>query len=674
MTKGYCADHGSRAVRRMAGLLLIAACGTEPSAPAPALVIERGEHAQAGDPDPDAVSVLLDSFSIGGVYTILPRGGYSSSGTYSTRLLYSETVNRHPTGIELPEGLPVRVLAQGVVVSTSTQQFHETWCAREDPASQCGVESYSYSVFGLVPGPGVFNPYGEGTGLRIQWSRTAPFEEIYGSNDPSVAQLFRGVVPPAVAGAPSELLFRRLGCCYIPPLADGPAFETYEGSWRFGVVPDDGGRSELGISPTVVIYGPRTDAAMSAPATFRIVHASGTPLSQARWWFIRPAANAFDGLPVSGTLPGSLPRYPEGQRAVSSEIVACAGLNECEYQADAAGAIVAMVSLADATVLAARNTGLSDAVVADLVLSCTALGKTATAPAELRVPRGTSIECFATTTTGDASVLTIQDWTFVADGMAFRASRAESGTLAEEPLAWRGETAVSGTVTVVARIGLEVGTRSAAIPVQVDARPWANLLPSGYPTPRNVGQRGTKTQLPDVPEAPADLGKTEHFPRILLREHIADVSIVTSGPNSGLAYLVRVPLLVDDIEIMINDEALRRESVFWFGQPASVPTISNERPCTQTTVTSATTRRKILEHEGLAFEEGSHTQRFKAAHASLVGPAVESLAATHDDMSSAFETLANQLFDRIWIEGRKTDDFNKIDFQCSFNFDLLRRS
>lgn len=147
---------GQRIKRRGAGrfLLLAAlgltavACGDEVTAPgALALRVSTSGAALIGDPDPAMVSTLLDSFSIGGVYAVLPMGGYGGGTTYSTRLGSAETILRHPTGIVLPAGLPVRLLAEGVVVSTATPSFRSTWCpGTPDQSTLCDAESISYSV------------------------------------------------------------------------------------------------------------------------------------------------------------------------------------------------------------------------------------------------------------------------------------------------------------------------------------------------------------------------------------------------------------------------------------------------------------------------------------------------------------------------------------------------
>lgn len=343
----------------------VSACTREPVAPAAAPIRALGPVAQAMTASPVPVATLLDSFAIGGVYTVLPRGGFTGRYARSPeKEQYAGTVSSHPTGIELPVGLPVRLLATGSYTSRATAAFQSEYCARYgtgDP--RCPVDAFTYTIHGLAPEPGVTWPYEPGTGLRLAWSRTAGFYEQFYATHPD-AQLFRGVIPAADTAGRRELHFRRAGCCYYIP-SGSAAWETYEGSWRFGVVPDDGGRAELGETPVLRLQGPRTDAPMAAPATFAVTTASGGAITATRWWYVRAAHNVFDGEPVPmitlvmpwGTI--QIPQYPDGQRTVFEELPACAGQLTCTYQARAAGAVVAQATLADGQVLAARNAGAS---------------------------------------------------------------------------------------------------------------------------------------------------------------------------------------------------------------------------------------------------------------------------------------------------------------------------
>lgn len=660
-------------------MLVAAGCGTE--ATAPGISVRRGllDVEVATDPDPLAVSVLLDSFSIGGVYTVLPRGGYSSSGSYSTELNYAGSVNRHPTGIELPPGLPVRVLAEGSYQATSTPAFLAFWCGREDSPAQCAIQSYAYSVHGLVPGPGVFNPFGEGTGLRIQWNRTVPFEEVYFPVHPS-PQVVRGLVPAAVAEVPPELHFRRLGCCYLAPPAGEDAFETYEGSWRFGVVPDDGGRPELGVPATLIMQGPRTDAAMSSPATFRVHHTSGEPLAGMRWWFIRPATNTFDGVRPAGSPPSGLASYPAELRTVVSELTACAGSLECSYRAEAAGAIVVQVTLPDGTGLSARNTGLTESAP-ELSVACEDRSLAAPRPApshDLSLVRGSVAECSVTTLPASAiSGFTANSWSFVAAESEYQNTRQVFPD-SDDPLTWRGTMAISGVVKVTGRFaGTEVDV-SAEASLIVTARNWSGLLPSDYPPVIDVGQGTADRQLPVRPVADSLLGDVTHpytviggtpQPTIGPIARSGALTYIVEGPNDGLTIFGRVPTLITGIQVRVNVEALQENSDFWAAQVAQATGVL----CPRSVVSSPVTRDRIRVHEGTSFQPGSHTFRYRAAYQQLVGPAFEAFVTPTNLEQPVFGPLALSLHSALAAAAKVADEQNRVVWgpngPCNFNFD-----
>lgn len=320
---------------------------------------------------PVAVGALLDSFAIGGVYTVLPRGGYWGGSSYARspeKDVYAGTINQHPTGLAFPIGLPVRVLAEGRLISRSTPAFQADYCARYGATEpRCAVASFTYTIHGLADGPGVPRPYEPGMGLALTWSRSAGYYDRFYGLFPN-AEFFRGRVPAADTATVRELHFRRNGCCYLIPYWNSTAWETYEGSWRFGAVPDDGGQAELGVAAVLRLHGPRTDAPLAALADFAVATTTGDAIATTRWWYVRAANNVFDGEPVpfvTITQPWTMQitRYPDGQRTVFEELPACAGRTTCSYQASMAGAVVVQATLADGRVLAARNTGASGAHV-----------------------------------------------------------------------------------------------------------------------------------------------------------------------------------------------------------------------------------------------------------------------------------------------------------------------
>jgi hypothetical protein len=203
--------------------------------------------------------------------------------------------------------------------------------------------------------------------LSLTWSYTAGYYDRYYAEYP-VAEFLKRQVPAADTATRRELHFNRVGCCYYIPWGTTAAWETYEGIWRFGAVPDDGGQAELGVPPILRMRGPRTDAPQAEPADFTAEVAAAESIVTTRWWFVRAANNVFDGERVDSVATGTpyppyIPRYPEAKRAAFTELGACAGQRTCTYQAPEAGAVLVQATLASGGVLAARNTGRSGAHV-----------------------------------------------------------------------------------------------------------------------------------------------------------------------------------------------------------------------------------------------------------------------------------------------------------------------
>ena len=180
---------------------------------------------------------------------------------------------------------------------------------------------------------------------------------------------------------------------------------------------DDGGRPESGVPALLTLSGPRTDQPMTDSATFTLTAAGGGTLSEVRWWFIQPASNTFDGEPLPFVQEPSsglmVPRYPDGQRSVITELAECAAQSTCRYQAAHPGALVAMAKMPNGSYLGAGNRGLNRPHVRITVDSTTlAEGDTTV---------------FRTTAPG-AKELTVTGYSFVPSapvtGLAMRGSRA----------------------------------------------------------------------------------------------------------------------------------------------------------------------------------------------------------------------------------------------------------
>lgn len=138
----------------LAGLLLtVVACERTPLDIGGERAVGTAMPRRADAAPPVAVTTLLDSLTVGGVYTVLPVSGFSglSYPRPSERLLYANPIRNYPTGIALPVGLPVRVLAEGGVTSRPTAAFASAYCALYGAMDTiCAASSYTYTVHGIA--------------------------------------------------------------------------------------------------------------------------------------------------------------------------------------------------------------------------------------------------------------------------------------------------------------------------------------------------------------------------------------------------------------------------------------------------------------------------------------------------------------------------------------------
>ncbi len=374
-------------------------------------------------------------------------------------------------------------------------------------------------------------------------------------------EFFRGVIPPPDSLAEyAELYFTRAaGCCFYLPRSGTDAWETYDGRWRFGVVMDDGGRPEAGVPAVLQLTGERTDAPMAAPADFTLSAVDGGLLSNVRWWFMQPMANTFNGdsipfvrepPPSTFTLP--VPRYPDAQRTTVVELTECATQVTCRYQAPAAGAVVAMATLADGRVLGARATPALACGVAG-VSGLRAAGRSLAAACEPPAPPTLKLECPSSSTRGEkiACELRLSDATLVfsvsevevyatsgtsgfsivlsapgpiAAGAVYRMEGPAVATTrlsAKGTVAWRGQ-----TLNLVGSTSFVVKER----PRELDE--YVMTL-----APKADGP-GRTTKFPSTNRGGSTLGLYRRQPPLFDSLQIATAA---TGPNRGLSYVVSVP-------------------------------------------------------------------------------------------------------------------------------------
>lgn len=244
-------------------------------------------------------------------------------------------------------------------------------------------------------------------------------------------------------------------------------------------------------------------------------------------------------------------------------------------------------ALSAAQIAAHYAAGRTGAAPADLVLTCTP-------PA---VERGEEVRCTLGTEPAGASI-TDPEWRF--DGGGFTVQAA--GTLE-----WQGEMVVSGTVSVTAQVDGLLDDASASIVVA--PRDW-----SDHPIEMTITPLDAKDVLPLVPDSAADLGRMR--PEAVFVPGGTWLREVPTGPNSGLVYIPAVPLQFD-AEVIINYAAMHPESAWVKSQRGPYPWCRSKD--------LGPLLPYVIEHEGLNFEPGSHTDLYREKARELTGPAYEAL-------------------------------------------------
>lgn len=156
------------------------------------------------------------------------------------------------------------------------------------------------------------------------------------------------------------------------------------------------------------------------------------------------------------------------------------------------------------------------------------------------------------------------------------------------PITWSGQMAISGTVDVEGTVNGVTGTGSTAITVQPRTS-WP------YNTPGYATEEVPNTELPIRPDSASKLGRTK-FDAVVPAE--AQDSI-TGGPNNGMYFMKTMHNEWERIQI--NRAALDSTTDFIQAQGGQY--------CSKSVVRGLVPN--ISRHEGMQFEDSSHTHLFK---------------------------------------------------------------
>lgn len=403
-----------------------------------------------------------------------------------------------------------------------------------------------------------------------------------------------------------------------------------------------------------------TRVSSSTGGTRFVARTSGTP-HRVRWTF-------FEG----DTLARS---HQNIQRVVWVD--ACADQMVCDYVPARSGRMEVQLRI---TELETPQYATSDVVragaAAALKLTCTSsLG-------ENRVTRGDTISCTASKDPVDApGEIEVTAWRF--SGGDYKYPDGEAGDEVPTGTTWGGEMAMSGTVTVTAKVNGTAASASAAVIVHertefkqkrihVDIRPGtlADVPIEERPDdpPRRVSDLGRAMQATTV---------SGYEPKTNMAEVLRTVRFIQDeGPNHGLAYLKEIPMIAT--AIVVIHPALTRGSAFYQDQPQSSNVVHGRRPCVRSNWDEYV--RLVEEHEGLRGNPNSHVGAFQAALNPAAAEAVEhvvgrvnALAAMADKwqelLSAVRERAVKQSSNVVFHE----TPGGTVRFGCEFNFDVRGR-
>ncbi|HST61802.1 MAG TPA: hypothetical protein VLK84_24090, partial [Longimicrobium sp.] len=340
-------------------------------------------------------------------------------------------------------------------------------------------------------------------------------------------------------------------------------------------------------------------------------------------WFVKPVSNV--SLNVRPQRDFEITCYDEENRGVGSGFAPGIWSNDwTEYRGplDGSAAPFFHVEVPGAGInrclMVSRGGSLDDFRFRrqrkDLVVECVGdLGKD-------RVTRGEELSCQAKT--GSASDrIEIETWSFTGTdsrGQPYRFPEKEDGAVADNP--WAGKMAISGTVTVKARVnGGERQEKSAV--VTVVAREWEDAPIEARVSKVTYAELPVRRRPPAYPTQVRDLGRTDFAWALLDFNQDVFAQISDYGPNHYLVYFKRVPAEVI-ARVLVHPE-LETRGEFWRRQASSQPASSTRPACVQGEFDRYIAL--VLAHEGYPPNPQSHTGVFRSEFVRLAGPQVEEL-------------------------------------------------
>lgn len=298
---------------------------------------------------------------------------------------------------------------------------------------------------------------------------------------------------------------------------------------------------------------------------------------------------------------------------------------------------------------------------ADLQLECVGnLG-------ENRVTRGEKIACTPKIGTEDGEIEVVS-WSFAGTdsrGQPYRFPEDVDGPVTGS--VWRGQMAISGTVTVQARVnGGE--PQEISVDVSVQPRSWENACVEA--SVRKVGwEEFPADRRPALyPTNPRDLGRTSFSARPIPLGSDVYTQIDDYGPNHYLLFLKRIPVELD-IRIVVHPE-METQGEFWRRQSAGQPAYERAAGCLRSQFGRYVDL--ILAHEGYPPNPRSHSGVYIAEFSERAGPLLEDLVYPDTDRQAFADEIDVRLVpayaQAFAAADQPVDQSNPVRFGCSFNF------
>ena len=286
---------------------------------------------------------------------------------------------------------------------------------------------------------------------------------------------------------------------------------------------------------------------------------------------------------------------------------------------------------------------------------------------ENRVTRGEEIACTPKSGSEDGEIEVVS-WSFAGTdsrGHPYRFPEDMDGPVTDR--VWRGRMAVSGTVTVRARVnGGEPQEISAEVTVQ--PRSWENA--SVEARVRKVGwEEFPAERRPALyPTNPWDLGRTSFSARPIPLGSDVYTQIDDYGPNHYLLFLNRIPVELD-IRIIVHPE-METHGEFWRRQAPGQPAYERVPDCLRSQFDRYVDL--ILAHEGYPTNPLSHSGVYIAEFSRRAGPLLEDLVYPDTDRQAFADEIDVRLVpayaQAFAAADQPVDQSNPVRFGCRFNF------